>query len=205
MFSDLPISAGVGIARSQTRGQGKRWFDLVVAVPMLVAALPVIAIASAVVLIEMRASPLFRQKRVGKQMQIFNCYKIRTMRPGTEEVPTHALPAERITRVGAFLRKTKIDELPQLLNVIKGDMSLVGPRPCLPSQTKLIELRHARGLDLLAPGITGVAQSAGIDMRDEEKLVETELRYVARWKLRTDLRILMATVGGPLRPRANQA
>ncbi len=199
MFSNSPISITVLSEPNNIGSQGKRIFDLAMALPMFAVALPLIAIASVAVFAEMHASPLFRQKRIGKRMQVFNCYKIRTMRPGTEEVPTHRLPAERITRVGAFLRKTKIDELPQLLNVIKGEMSLVGPRPCLPSQTRLIELRHARGVDALTPGITGIAQSAGIDMRDEERLVETETRYTGPWRLSTDLRVLMATIRSAIR------
>jgi O-antigen biosynthesis protein WbqP len=199
MFIDSPTSAAALIERDHASHPGKRLFDLLVAVPALVIVTPVVVIALAAVLLEMRTSPLFRQRRVGKHMRIFNCYKIRTMRPGTQEVPTHVVPAAQVSFVGRFLRKTKIDELPQLLNVIKGDMSLVGPRPCLPSQTRLIELRHMRSIDALTPGITGMAQSVGIDMSDETKLVATEVAYLGPWKLGRDLRILLATFWRPLR------
>ena len=109
-------------------------------------------------------SPLFFQKRVGKNMNQFTLIKFRTMSKGTKSCATHLVDNSKITKLGKLLRKTKLDELPQLLNVIKGDMSLVGPRPCLPSQFELIEIRKTYNIYDYLPGITGLAQINGIDM-----------------------------------------
>lgn len=109
-------------------------------------------------------SPLFFQKRVGKNMNQFTLIKFRTMSKGTKSCATHLVDNSKITKLGKLLRKTKLDELPQLLNVIKGDMSLVGPRPCLPSQFELIDIRKTYNIYDYLPGITGLAQINGIDM-----------------------------------------
>jgi lipopolysaccharide/colanic/teichoic acid biosynthesis glycosyltransferase len=101
-----------------------------------------------------------------------------------------------VTRVGRFLRKTKIDELPQILSVLRGDMSFVGPRPCLPVQTELIEERARRGVYAVLPGITGKAQLEGIDMSAPRLLAETDAEYVAGRSVAGDLRILLATLLG---------
>ena len=139
---------------------------------------------------------LFAQPRIGRGGRVFTCYKFRTMRPGTEQVGTHEVSAQAITAVGAFLRRTKLDELPQVWNVLSGDMSLVGPRPCLPSQMRLIEERRRRGVLGVRPGITGLAQINGIDMADPGRLAEWDARYCAERSLVTDARILLATASG---------
>ena len=116
------------------------------------------------------------------------------MRQGTGDVPTHEAAKSSITRVGNFLRRSKLDELPQLFNVLKGDMNLVGPRPCLPAQTVLIAERRARGaLDIL-PGITGQAQVRGVDMSNPIVLAEIDGDYVRNRTRLGDLKIIAATV-----------
>ncbi len=139
---------------------------------------------------------IFKQKRVGRKGKEFVCFKLRTMRETTAETPTHDAKLADITRSGAFLRRTKLDELPQLWNVIKGDMSLVGPRPSLPSQHELIEKRRLLDVLTLRPGITGVAQAAGVDMSDPERLAMLDATYVADQSFAHDLRILLATFSG---------
>ena len=107
-------------------------------------------------------SPLFQQERVGKNQRSFTLVKFRTMRPDTASVASHLADASAITPFGRFLRRTKLDELPQLWNVLRGDMSLVGPRPCLFNQQDLIVERAARGVFSAQPGITGLAQIQGL-------------------------------------------
>ncbi len=119
-------------------------------------------------------SPILRQVRIGRHQRPFVLVKFRTMRPGTAEVATHLADAAAITPWGRFLRRTKLDELPQLWNVLKGEMSLVGPRPCLPSQTELIRARERLGVFAVRPGITGLAQVLGVDMSEPERLAELD-------------------------------
>ena len=128
-------------------------------------------------------SPLLRQKRVGRNRCLFTLVKFRTMRQDTAHVATHLADASAVTRWGAFLRRAKLDELPQLWNVLKGEMSLVGPRPCLPGQTELIDERARRGVFSARPGITGLAQVQGIDMSDPARLAEIDARMLRDFSL----------------------
>lgn len=117
-------------------------------------------------------SPIFTQTRVGKHQKPFTLIKFRTMPINTKSVATHLITRKSVTQFGNFLRKTKIDELPQLINVIKGEMSLVGPRPCLFNQVELIEERDFRGVFEVLPGITGLAQVNDIDMSKPKLLAK---------------------------------
>lgn len=137
---------------------------------------------------------IFAQKRVGKGERIFTCYKFRTMRSGTREAGTHEISQSEITPIGRFLRRSKIDELPQTWNILRGDMSLVGPRPCLPSQSELIGFRRALDVFGCKPGITGLAQVAGIDMSEPQKLARIDARYCALRNLAMDIGLVIATV-----------
>lgn len=128
-------------------------------------------------------SPLFHQVRVGRNQQHFVLVKFRTMRVGTASVATHLASTAAITPFGHFLRRTKLDELPQLWNVLKGEMSLVGPRPCLPTQTELIDEREKRQVFKLRPGITGLAQINNIDMSTPELLAETDAKMLQNLSL----------------------
>lgn len=141
-------------------------------------------------------TPIYVQKRLGKGKALFNCYKFRTMRPGTPERSTHETSSDAVTGVGSILRKTKLDELPQLINVLRGDMSLVGPRPCLPGQTEVINARASKGIFTVKPGVTGLAQIRGIDMSDPNKLSNTDADYVASANVVFDFKILVATFVG---------
>jgi lipopolysaccharide/colanic/teichoic acid biosynthesis glycosyltransferase len=141
-------------------------------------------------------SPLFRQERVGRQQQPFVLIKFRTMLPGTVSMATHLVNADAVTPFGRFLRRTKLDELPQLWNVLKGDMSLVGPRPCLFSQTELIAERAKRGVFKARPGITGLAQASGIDMSTPELLAETDARMLQSLTVANYFRYIFLTVAG---------
>jgi len=125
-----------------------------------------------------QGSPLFRQQRMGREEKLFTLIKFRTMRPETGSVGTHEVNPSQVTAWGKLLRKTKIDELPQLWNVLKGEMSLVGPRPCLPNQIALIQERKRLGVFEVRPGITGLAQIQGIDMSKPELLAETDAEMI---------------------------
>ncbi|KAA0970915.1 sugar transferase [Aureimonas fodinaquatilis] len=139
---------------------------------------------------------LFAQKRVGKGERVFVCYKLRTMASDTVSAASHETPRSAVTRLGAVLRRWKLDELPQLWNVLKGDMSFVGPRPCLPMQEMLIEERRKRGVFALRPGITGLAQVQGVDMSEPERLATIDAAYAARRTIWLDLKLILQTMTG---------
>jgi lipopolysaccharide/colanic/teichoic acid biosynthesis glycosyltransferase/glycosyltransferase involved in cell wall biosynthesis len=161
-----------------------------------VMALPVIAIAAAVVKLDSPGPAIFAQQRVGRGEKVFTCYKLRTMAAGTGSAATHDTPASSVTRPGGWLRRTKIDELPQLLNVLFGEMSLVGPRPCLPSQTALIEARRERGVYAVRPGITGRAQVLGLNMSTPAELAEEDAIWAAGPRVADYVRLVLATMVG---------
>ena len=128
-------------------------------------------------------SPLFKQKRIGYDQKIFVIVKFRTMRKDTKFIATHLVNRSMITPFGFFLRRTKLDELPQLLNVLIGDMSFVGPRPCLVNQKKLVTERKKRGVFKVKPGITGLAQISGITMKTPTLLAKIDLKMTKQMGL----------------------
>ena len=123
-------------------------------------------------------SPLFIQKRVGQKFKSFSLIKFRTMPKGVRSAGTHLIKDIKLTSFGNFLRRTKIDEIPRLLNVLFGDMSLVGPRPCLCNQKKLINERKKRGVFKVRPGITGLAQISGINMKTPTLLAKIDQKLI---------------------------
>lgn len=172
-----------------------RVLDVVLAVSGLLLTLPLMALLFLLGLLDTGA-PLFRQVRVGRQQKPFMLVKFRTMRPDTQSVATHLVDATAVTPLGRFLRRTKLDELPQLWNVLKGEMSLVGPRPCLFNQTELIAERAARGVFDARPGITGLAQIQGIDMSTPRLLAQTDARMLEDLGVRTYFLYLFKTLAG---------
>lgn len=175
---------------------GKRVFDIVLALALALPALLIVAVAAVPVWIEGRAFPLFLQPRVGRHRRIFRIVKLRTMYADTVHTASHEVAQQQIMRTGALMRKYKVDELPQIFNVLRGDMSFVGPRPCLPTQLELIDAREATGVYELSPGITGVAQVQGLDMSHPKELAETDAGYRHPWSLRRDLRLIARTISG---------
>lgn len=141
-------------------------------------------------------SPLFRQERVGRLQQPFTLVKFRSMRTGTASLATHLASSDAITPFGRFLRRSKLDELPQLWNVLKGEMSLVGPRPCLFNQQELIDERAARGVFNARPGITGLAQVSEIDMSTPVLLAETDAHMLEGLNLYMYFKYIFLTIGG---------
>ncbi len=141
-------------------------------------------------------SPIFRQERVGRNKKPFILVKFRTMNVNTASVASHLASASSITPFGHFLRRTKLDELPQLWNVVKGEMSLVGPRPCLFNQEELIEERESRGVLDVRPGITGLAQVNKIDMSTPKLLAETDQKMIRTISLLKYFKYILITVTG---------
>ncbi|ELB2046472.1 sugar transferase [Vibrio parahaemolyticus] len=141
-------------------------------------------------------SPIFVQERVGRNKKPFKLIKFRTMSVETKSVASHLASNASITKFGGFLRKTKIDELPQLINVLKGDMSLVGPRPNLFNQEELIAERHALGIYDVLPGITGLAQVQNIDMSTPALLAKTDRDMIDSLTLKSYFKYIMMTVTG---------
>ncbi|PCJ50955.1 MAG: lipid carrier--UDP-N-acetylgalactosaminyltransferase [Gammaproteobacteria bacterium] len=141
-------------------------------------------------------SPIFLQKRVGKNKKAFTLIKFRTMSVETKSVASHLANTASITKLGSFLRKTKIDELPQLINVLNGDMSFVGPRPNLFNQEELIEERDRRGVYNVLPGITGLAQINNIDMSTPKLLAETDQRMLLSLTLKDYFKYIFMTATG---------
>jgi lipopolysaccharide/colanic/teichoic acid biosynthesis glycosyltransferase len=141
-------------------------------------------------------SPIFRQERVGRNKKPFTLVKFRTMSVDTKSVASHLASSASITPFGGFLRKTKLDELPQLWNVLKGEMSLVGPRPGLFNQQELTEQRDAKGIFSVRPGITGLAQVNEIDMSTPELLAKTDQQMIQTLTLKNYFTYIIQTVTG---------
>lgn len=139
---------------------------------------------------------IFRQLRVGRNQTIFACYKFRTMDVSAPSLGTHEVSASMVTPFGAWLRKTKLDELPQIVNILLNQMSLIGPRPCLPIQEDLISERRLAGVFKVKPGITGLAQVKGIDMSEPARLARMDQQYIKTRGLLLDAKIALATALG---------
>lgn len=173
----------------------KRVFDVLVAGIGFVLLLPVFLAVFLAIKVTSKGSVFHISNRVGKDNRIFRMVKFRTMRTDTPHLATHLMgdPAQYLTPIGGFLRKTSLDELPQFFNVIAGGMSLVGPRPALFNQADLIALRTERGVHRLVPGITGWAQINGRDELPIPEKVEMDAVYLARRSFGLDLKILILT------------
>ena len=140
--------------------------------------------------------PIFIQKRVGKNQKPFYLIKFRTMKVDTPSIASHLINKRSVTRFGRVIRLLKLDELPQLINVLTGDMSLVGPRPCLLNQLELIELRQKYKVFQVKPGITGLSQINGIDMSNPQKLAETDFFMISKINQKSYFKYLLLTFFG---------
>jgi len=181
-----------------------RIIETILALLGLVALSPILLISFILVRLTSPGPALFKQIRVGRNQIPFAIYKISTMHLGTKETGTHLVEAQSVTAIGRVLRKLRLDEIPQLINVIAGDMSLVGPRPSLPSQTELIAARAAENVYAVRPGITGLAQIQGLDMSNPVELAKVDGIYVRDRSFGLDLRIIVKTIiGGAIDTRPN--
>lgn len=174
----------------------KRGFDILSSLIAIILFSPILLILAIIVKCTSPGPILFKQRRIGKDNQEFMIYKFRTMRIDTPNVATHLLknPEQYITPIGKFMRKTSLDELPQLFNILKGEMSVVGPRPALYNQYDLIEMRTNLNVHTVRPGLTGLAQVSGRDELENEQKVYFDQKYVQKQSFFFDLKLIFLTV-----------
>ena len=174
----------------------KRLTDVALSALASILLSPGLLVIAVLIKLDSAGPALFRQRRFGTNGEFFEIYKFRTMYTGTPDLPTDEMlkRPSPITKIGKFLRKTSLDELPQLLNVLKGEMSIVGPRPALHNQIELNEKRQARGVLRFPPGITGWAQINGRDELADDVKVEADSWYCDNWSYWLDWKIIIATI-----------
>jgi lipopolysaccharide/colanic/teichoic acid biosynthesis glycosyltransferase len=180
---------------SRTQQAVKRTMDIVLAGTALAAGWPFLAALAILIRIDSPGPVLFRQERAGRGMRPFTVYKFRTMRADADPYDVSPMGREdaRLTRLGRWLREMTLDELPQLWNVLKGDMSIVGPRPLYMSQARQFNERQRRRLEV-SPGLTGLAQVLGRGEIPHEEKLELDVQYLERWGLWLDLKIILRSV-----------
>lgn len=173
----------------------KRLLDIIFSLILTVLLTPFLFLIALLIRLESKGNPIFTQKRVGQHSNPFIIYKFRTMRIDTPNVPTNEFNDrdKYITKMGKFMRVTSLDELPQLFNILKGDMSFVGPRPSLFSQEELVTNRKQYGVDKFKPGITGWAQINGRDDINDQQKFEYDLYYKRNYSLLLDFKIVLIT------------
>ena len=175
----------------------KRIIDFSLSLVAIILLSPLFLLISIIIKVESRGPVFFKQKRVGKNKKYFNIYKFRTMKSDTpKDMPTHLLEnAESyITKVGGFLRKSSLDELPQIINILKGEMSIVGPRPALWNQDDLIKEREKYGANDILPGLTGLAQISGRDELEITVKAKLDGEYTKKCSLILDMKIFLKTI-----------
>ena len=174
----------------------KRIIDIIIASILIIILLPIIILVSISIKLDSKGPIIFKQLRTGLNSEDFYIYKFRTMIVGCPSVPTCQIKEKgcQVTRIGKFLRKTSLDEIPQLYNILKGEMSFVGPRPVINTELKLINLRQECGVDRLYPGITGWAQINGRDELSIYKKLEYDYEYYKNKSLLFDIYIMFKTV-----------
>lgn len=185
----------------------KHTLDLGVALVLLVPMLPLLGLLSLLIRLDSKGPALYRQKRVGRFGRTFTIYKLRSMKIDTPTLSTEemqALGLSPFTRLGPLLRKSNLDELPQIFNILKGEMSFVGPRPALLTQTDVNALRREMGVEIARPGITGLAQVKGRDDLDTPTKVNCDAAYCRELSFPTDASILLGTVEAVLTGRGNK-
>jgi O-antigen biosynthesis protein WbqP len=173
----------------------KRTFDIVFSLLIILLMLPLFLIIALIIKMTSRGSILYWSDRIGKNNKVFQMPKFRSMRANTPQLPTHLLsdPASYLTPIGSILRRTSLDELPQLFSILFGDMSFVGPRPALFNQDDLVALRSERGIQMLVPGLTGWAQVNGRDELPIVVKVKFDFEYLERRSFKFDLQIIGMT------------
>lgn len=177
-----------------------RFFDFLFSLLGLLIFLPIIILLLFIGIFE-NSSPIFKQVRVGNHQKLFFLYKFRTMKKETKSKATHLIDHSTISPYGNFLRKNKLDEIPQLFNVILGDMSFVGPRPCLTNQKKLIIERKKRGVFKVKPGITGLAQVSGITMKKPKLLAKIDSKMIKKMNLYNYFYYIFKTLEVIIKPK----
>ncbi|MCC2978183.1 sugar transferase [Sphingomonas sp. PL-96] len=173
-----------------------RAVDVLAAMAILILLLPMILVLWLVIRLGSPGPAIFAQTRVGKGQVPFTLYKFRTMKRDTASVGTHEVSVSAVTKAGKFLRRTKLDELPQAVNLLRGEMTLVGPRPCLPVQQELVNARSTLGIFSMKPGITGYAQVREIDMSRPQELARSDYVYMKVQSLAINFTLILQTAFG---------
>ena len=176
----------------------KRLLDIFFSFVLLLLLLPIMIIIGAAIRVESSGGAIFKQKRIGRNRKEFVCFKFRTMVINApKNVPASKLydQEKHITKVGRLLRRSSLDELPQLFNVLKGDMSLVGPRPLIFEESEMHAKRESEGIYVLRPGLTGLAQIKGRNLLADDEKIENDRFYLENIKIQLDARILLSTLG----------
>lgn len=175
----------------------KRFFDILMSAVALILLSPLLIISAAAIKLDSKGPVLFKQERIGKNRKKFVVYKFRSMflfSPSNIATAQLTDAEQYITRVGKFLRRTSIDELPQLINIIKGDMSIIGPRPLIPAEKGIHSMRYQQGVYFLRPGLAGLAQINGRDLVSPEEKAGFDTEYLHTFSLKTDLKIILKTI-----------
>ena len=176
----------------------KRFLDIFFSFILIVLLSPLMLVISVTVIFESRGGAIFRQQRMGRNGKLFVCYKFRTMRTDApHSIPAKELaePEKYVTRVGRLLRRSSLDELPQLFNVLLGDMSLVGPRPLICEESEIHKMRQTAGIYMLRPGLTGLAQINGRNLLCDSEKIENDKLYLDNVRMRLDVKIIFMTFG----------
>lgn len=179
----------------------KRLWDVIFSLLLIILLSPLFLVVAVFIKLTSKGPVFFKQRRIGRNNNEFLIYKFRTMKMGTPDVATDRLtdPKKYITGIGRFLRKTSFDELPQLINILKGEMTFIGPRPALYNQYELIKLRTSAGVHALVPGVTGWAQINGRDHNNNFQKTELDKYYLRNRSSKLDMKILFLTVFKVLR------
>ena len=174
----------------------KRIIDVICSLLGIIVLSPVLIIVSILIKLESKGPIIFKQVRAGKNSKPFYIYKFRSMKTNTPNIATNDFnnASDYITKMGRFIRKTSLDEIPQLFNILKGDMSIVGPRPVIEREVRLLEIRKECNVDSILPGITGLAQINGRDDIDDYEKVKYDFEYLSKRNLVLDIKIIINTV-----------
>lgn len=172
----------------------KRLFDVLLAIILMIVIMPVYILIGIIIYLQDGGSPIFKQIRVGEKGETFQFFKFRSMPLNSPNVGSHEKEKLKITPFGTFIRRTNLDELPQFYNVLKGDMSFIGPRPCIPNQTYLVKLRYENGSFNCKPGLTGWAQVNSFDGMTEIEKAKFDQEYIENLSFKRDFLILLKTV-----------
>lgn len=182
------------------RNWGKRSVDVIAAVCAFIVLMPILALIAILIKVFDPGPIIFRQQRVGRGGKSFTFFKFRSMPVNTGDIPSDQVGQIKLTWIGRVIRRTNLDELPQLFNILRGDMSIVGPRPPIPSQTELLQARASNGADACRPGLTGLAQISSFDGMSVQQKAEFDGEYAANITFINDVMIILKTFGYLLKP-----
>lgn len=182
------------------RNWGKRFVDIIAAVCAFIVLMPILALIAILIKVFDPGPIIFRQQRIGRRGESFTFFKFRSMPVNTGDIPSDQVGQIKLTWIGRVIRRTNLDELPQLFNILRGDMSIVGPRPPIPSQTELLQERASNGADACRPGLTGLAQISSFDGMSVQQKAEFDGEYAANITFINDVLIILKTFGYLLKP-----